>query len=113
MVFILELNRHRSQSVLTSIADVVVPLVKVQRADCSPFQQSVAAMLQAGDFADRVLLFVPVAVFEVESFSGVGALRRGRLVERAMKPKGCGSPRNDLTLMSFSLGVAKSNAGFD
>ena len=64
MIFVLELDPHRSESVLISVPDVVVPLVKVERPDDSPFQQSIAAMLQPGDFADGVFLFVPVAILD-------------------------------------------------
>src|SRR5260370_18771479 len=63
VILVLEVNRYSAQGILVAVADIVQPLVKVQRPDDAPIHGDVGRLVQAGDLPDAVFSFITIAVF--------------------------------------------------
>jgi hypothetical protein len=61
-VFTLQLNRHRPQSALVAISNLVERLVQIQRADNAALHRHVRCLVEPRDLDNVVLLRVAVAV---------------------------------------------------
>ena len=48
---------------MVAIANLVEPLIKVERADYAPLERDIRCLVHAGDLSHAVFLFVAIAVF--------------------------------------------------
>ena len=65
VILVLQLDRHGAVGVLIAVANLVQPLIQVQRADHAAFERHVGGFVQTCDFADTVFFFVALAFFLV------------------------------------------------
>lgn len=79
MIFTLELDRDVAGRGLVAVADVVEPVVEVQRSDHAPLERDIGRFVQSRDFSDTVLPFIPVAIFRSSGFYADVAFLKGSL----------------------------------